>query len=106
MPDTDDYKKLGHSINYLTLEANDTHIVKWWVDMSFAVHPDMKSHTGGTMSLGKGSVYSTSTHHKINTRSSTEAKHMAVIDVMPLILWTQYFFFEAQGYEVHENKVF
>ena len=57
------------------------------------------------MSLGKGSAYSTSTHHKLNTKSSTEAKLVAVNNVMPLILWTRYFL-EAQGYEVHENKVF
>ena len=81
------------------------HVIIWWVDVSFAVHPDMKSHTGGTMSLGKGSAYSTSTCHKINTKSFTKAELMAVNDVMPLILWTQYFL-EAQGYEVHENKVY
>ena len=57
------------------------------------------------MSLGKGSAYSTSTCNKINTKSSTKAELVAVNDVMPLILWTQYFL-EAQGYEVHENKVF
>jgi hypothetical protein len=52
----------------LTLEAEKTHIVKWWVDASFSVHHDMKSHTGGTMSLGKGSVYSTSVRQKLNTK--------------------------------------
>jgi saccharopine dehydrogenase-like NADP-dependent oxidoreductase len=31
------------------------------VDASFAVHKDMRSHTGGTMLVGKGAVYSTST---------------------------------------------
>ena len=45
------------------------------------------------------------TCHKIYIKSSTEAELMAVKDVMPLILWTRYFF-EAQGYEVHEDKVF
>ena len=65
----------------------------------------MRSHTSGTMSLGKGSTYSTSMHHKINTKSSTEAELVAINDIMPLILWTHYFL-EAQGYEVHENKVF
>ena len=34
----------------LILEAEDVHVIKWWVDTSFAAHPDMKSHTGGTMS--------------------------------------------------------
>ena len=65
-PDVDNYKKLERVIKYLrgapdlalTLEADNMHVIKWWVDASFAVHTDMKSHTGGTMSLGKGSIYS------------------------------------------------
>jgi hypothetical protein len=67
-PDVDDYKKLNRIMAYLrgtiglvlTLEADDLHIIKWWVDTSFAVHPDMKSHTSATMSMGKGSIYATS----------------------------------------------
>jgi hypothetical protein len=67
-PDEDDWKKLTRSIRYLreskdlylTLEVDDGNVIKWWIDASFAVHPDMRSHTGGTMSLGKGSVYSLS----------------------------------------------
>jgi hypothetical protein len=75
------------------------HIVKWWVDASFAVHPDMKSHTGDIMSLGKGAIYGTSTRQKMSTKSSTEAKLVGVNDVMPQVLWTRYFL-EAQGYGV------
>jgi hypothetical protein len=75
-PDADDYKKLGRVMKYLrgtlhmplTLEADDLQIVKWWVDASFAVHKDMKSHTGGTMTLGKGAIYATSTRQKLNTK--------------------------------------
>ncbi len=37
----------------LTLEADDMNVIKWWADASFAVHQDMKSHTGGMMTLGK-----------------------------------------------------
>ena len=60
---------------YLTLEADETHIVKWWSDASFAVqHRDMKSHhTSGTMSLGKGLTYSALTRQKLNTKSPTDA---------------------------------
>jgi hypothetical protein len=47
----------------LTLEAGNMSIIKWWVDASYAVHPDMKSHTGGMMSLGKGAIYGASTKH-------------------------------------------
>ena len=62
-PDVDDnYKKLGRTMVYLrgtdkmplTLEADECNIVKWWVDASFAVHPDIRSHTGGVMMLGRG----------------------------------------------------
>ena len=90
-PDKDDYKKFTRVVKYLrgspklyylTLEADDTHIVKWCIDASFAVHKDMKSYTGGTMSLGKGSAYSASTRQKLNTKSSTEAELVGVNDLM------------------------
>ena len=55
-PDEDDWKKLVRMIRYLngspelplTLKADSTNIVKWWVDGSYAVHPDFRSQTGGT----------------------------------------------------------
>ena len=111
--DEDDYKKLTRVMRYLrstttmplTLEADNLHIVKWWVDASYAVHPDMKSHTGGTMSLGKGAIYSTSTRQKLVTKSSTEGELVGVADVMPQILWTRYFL-EAQGYGVKDSIVY
>jgi hypothetical protein len=43
---------------YLTLSADDLRVVKWYVDASFAVHPDFKSHTGAVMMLGKGAMQS------------------------------------------------
>jgi len=80
-PDVDDYKKLRRVVRYLratkelclTLEAESLQVIRWWVDASFAVHQDMRSHTGGAMSLGRGAIYSTSTRHKLNTKSSTKA---------------------------------
>jgi hypothetical protein len=112
-PDEDDYKKLTRMIQYLratrkmvlTLEADNLNVIKWWADGSFAVHPDMRSHTGGAMSLGKGAVYGTSTRQKLNTNSSTEAELVAASDIMPQLLWTRYFL-EAQGYDIKENILY
>jgi hypothetical protein len=112
-PDVDDYKKLSRVMKYLrgtiemplTLEASNMSIIKWWVDASYAVHPDMKSHTGGAMSLGKGTIYNTSTRQKLNTKSSTESELVGVNDVMPQILWTRYFL-ELQGYGVKESIIY
>jgi len=112
-PDCDDYKKLARVIKYLRsttniplrLQADSLKIAKWWVDASYAVHPDMKSHTGGLFSLGKGGIYGTSTRQKINAKSSTEAELIGVAEVLPQILWTQYFL-EAQGYTSKDTIIY
>jgi hypothetical protein len=112
-PDQDDYKKLGRVMRYLrgtldmplTLEAESTSVIKWWVDASFAVHPDMRSHTGGIMSLGRGAIYSSSTKQKLNTRSSTESELVGISDLMPQVLWTRRFL-SAQGYDTSDSVVY
>jgi len=38
----------------LTLETDDLRILKWWIDASYAPHGHMRSHTGASMTLGKG----------------------------------------------------
>jgi hypothetical protein len=65
----------------------------------------MKGHTGGTMSLGKGSIYSTSGKQKLVTRSSTECEIVGVHDVLPQLLWTGYFLIE-QGFHVKETVLY
>lgn len=112
-PDEDDYKKLGCVMKYLrgtldlelTLEGNSLNSIKWWADGAFAVHPNMRSHTGGVMTLGKGAVYATSTIQKLYTKSSTEAELVAVDDIMPQVLWTTYFL-KSQGYTTDHATVY
>jgi hypothetical protein len=57
-PDQDDRRKLAHLMKYLietrrlplVLSADGSGILKWWVDASFAVHPNMCGHSGGGLS--------------------------------------------------------
>jgi hypothetical protein len=72
------------------------------VDASHAVHPDMKRHTGGAMSLGRGVIYGTSKRQKLNTKSSTKSELVDTDDVVPQMLWTLYFL-EAQGCKIDDN---
>jgi hypothetical protein len=65
----------------------------------------MKSHTGGTMSLGKGSIYSTANKQKLVTRSSTEAEVVGVHDVMPQLIWTAHFL-DGQGMKIDESILY
>ena len=44
------------------------------INVAYAVHSDMKRHTGVTLTWGKGSLISESTKQKVNARSSTEAE--------------------------------
>jgi hypothetical protein len=89
----------------LILSANGSGILKWWVDASFAVHPNMRGHSGGGLSLGRGFPIVSSTKQKLNTRSSTETEIVGADDFMPAICWTRYFM-EAQGYQVEDNVLF
>ena len=95
--DLDDWKKLGRVIKYLrkypklalTLEAESLTIVKHYIDASYAVHRDMRSHTGALTTLGKGAIITMSNRQKLNTRSSTEAELVAVDDYIGMVLWTR-----------------
>jgi hypothetical protein len=112
-PDKDDYKKLTRVMRYLqatldlklVLSADGSGMVRWWVDTAYAVHYDMKGHTGGTLSMGKGSIYSFSGAQKLVARSSTEAEVIGVDDVMPQMMWTGYFL-KGQGVAVVDTVLY
>jgi hypothetical protein len=57
--------------NIMLMSADDSATIKWMIDAAFAVHPDMKSHTGATLSLGTGVICSVSRKQKRNSRSSS-----------------------------------
>jgi hypothetical protein len=112
-PEKDDWNELVHLMRYirgtctmsLIMSANVSGILKWWVDASFEVHPNMRGHSGGGLSLGRGFPIVSFTKKKINTRSSTETEIVGADDFMPVICWTRYFM-KAQGYDVKDNVLF
>jgi len=75
----------------LTLTNELDNHPNWWVDSSYAVHPDMHCHIGIYVTLRKGPI-----KQKLNMKSSTETELVAVDDAMGQILWTQHFL-TAQG---------
>ena len=112
-PDLDDWKKLAQMIGYLkgtkdlvlTLSADKSNLIKWYIDAAYAVHKDMKSHTGGVFTLGKGTAIASSLKQKLNTKSSTEAELVGVDDLAGNILWTNYFL-KAQDYTFDKTIVY
>ena len=55
----------GTSKLCLKLKTDNLQVVKWYVDASFAVHPDYRRHTGAVMTLGKGSIIAMSKKAKV-----------------------------------------
>ena len=87
----------------LTIEPDDNPC--WWVDSSYAVHPDMKIHAGIFMTIGKGGSYTSSCKQKLNTKSSMEAELVAIDGAMDQILWTRNFL-AAQGILVPHTTIY
>ncbi len=109
-PNTDDWENLCHLMEYLrgnhdqplVLGADNNRLLMWYVDALFAMHPNMRRHTGGGLTMGRGFPISVLTKQKLNTRSSTESELVGVNDMMPIICWTHYFLL-SQGYGIIEN---
>ena len=111
-PDVDDWKKLGKLMMYLQgtaglpliIGVDDTNNVRWYIDGSFAVHNDMRGHTGIAMTMGKGALYSSSQKQKLNSKSSTETEVIGLNDGLNQVLWTKYFL-EGQSYGVKYTSI-
>jgi hypothetical protein len=108
---TQDWLKLKRLLQYLNRTVNDVLILgadsltklMTWVDAAYGVHRDMKSHTGGAMSLGRGAVMCKSAKQKLNTKSSTEAELVGASDYLPNTIWAK-MFLESQGHKIQTNQ--
>jgi len=108
-PSTDDKKKLSKVIKYLNgtkdmglkiRKSEEALDICVYCDASFAVHPNMRSHTGAIVEVGKTPVFFKSTKQKLNAKSSTEAEVIALSDILPQALQTAYFLEEQMEQKV------
>lgn len=112
-PTEDDWSKLRRVLQYLrgtiddklVLGGNSIGHMRTWVDASYAIHNDRKSHTGGAISFGRGVLMTKSKKQKLNTKSSTEAEVVAISDYMGEMIWAR-MFLECQGYDIEENILY
>ena len=108
-----DWSKLKRLLEYLwstiddvlTLGAEDLNSIGSFVDVSFAMHEDMRSHTGGGVSFGRGILMGRSTKQKLNTTSSTESELVGAAEYLPNVVWLMNFL-EHQGYETKSSVLY
>lgn len=73
-PDVDDWQKLEHLVEYLQstvnmpliLGGNESGVLNWYVNASFAVHANMRGHTRGGLTMGRGFPIVSSAKQKLN----------------------------------------
>jgi hypothetical protein len=107
-----DWMKLKRAIQYirytvdmgLRLTCDEPLCVKGYIDASYGIHNDYKSHTGSALTLGGGAVYSASTKQKIIVKSSTEAELVGVSEGLGQVIWLRNFI-TALGYTLGPAKV-
>ena len=112
-PDEDDWAKLKRVLMYLngtidltlTIGADEITKMKSWVDVSYGVHHDCRSHTGGCISFGWGVLLTKCQKQKLNVKSSTEGEIVGVSDFLPNMIWCR-MFLSAQGISLKENILY
>ena len=96
-PTQEDWRKLQRSLNYLDNAKTQCHRlgmttpIRTYIDASFAVHSDFKSHTGICITMGIGCFYAKSTDQKISTTSSCQAELVALAKGLQQSIYSAYF---------------
>jgi hypothetical protein len=109
-PDVQDWVKLCHLVKYLqstvnlplVLDATSGGVLHWYMDTAFVVHPNIRGHSGGAITLGLGFPISSFGKQKLNTCSLAEIELVGVDNLMSLIIWSHNFL-KAQGFVVVNN---
>ena len=112
-PDEHDWRKLKRVLSFLAKTKDEVRIIGCdslnnlftWIDAAYAVHYNMRSHTGGVMSLGWGTLHAKSSKQKLNTKSSTEAEVVGMSEYVPYNIWLVNFL-KSQGYEIQQNIIY
>ena len=111
--DHDDWNKLRRIIGILKRTIDNVRVIgatsiteiMTFVDSSYAVHDNMRSHTGGLVSFGIGAAHTRSNTSKVNVKSATESELVSASEYLPYTLWFKHFM-EEQGYKIKDNVLY
>jgi hypothetical protein len=103
-------KRVGAYLNAtkdlpLVLGSGIVKSVELYVDASYGVHVDGKSHTGAILTLGRGTILAFSSKQTIVTKSSSEAELVGLSDMLSPAIALRFFLLEL-GYDVPPVKVY
>ena len=108
-----DWNKLRGIIGFLKGTIDDVRVIgatsiteiMTFVYSSYAVHDNMRSHTGRLVSFGIGASHTRSTTSKINLKSATESELVSASEYLPYTIWFKHFM-EEQGFKIMVNVLY
>ena len=62
-----------------------------WIDAAYAVHNNIRGHTGGAISMGYGIMHGKASKQKINVKSSIESELVGMGEYVPYNIWLKVF---------------
>ena len=106
-PTQENCRRLQRALHYLDntktqrlrLDMATSMTIRTYIDASFAVHSNFKSHTGICITMGIGCFYANSTGQKINATSSCQAELIALAKGLQQSIYSSYFS-AGQGYKI------
>ena len=112
-PTQEDWMKLSRTLRYLektkdlilTLEVDDLCQMHCYVDAAHMLHHDLKGHTGGYTSFGRGAFLAKSKKQRLNSCSSCETELIGTGDYLKQITWARNFMLE-QGYKMKPTMLY
>ena len=66
----------------LTISIEDMNVLKTWIDASYAIHGDMRSHTGRVVMMGKEALYGKCGKQGVNVKSFLKAELIGTRDFL------------------------
>ena len=61
-----------------------------WIYEAYALHPNMRSHTGGAIYFGTDIIHSKTFKNNMNSKSRTEAELVGRTKYLPYSIWLMY----------------
>ena len=96
---------IGNNLRNRIIGALDLSKTFTWIDAAYVVYNNMRSQTGGAISMDHGVLHCKSAKQKLNIKSSIETELVGTSDYVPYNLWLKIFMGE-QYYPVKDSALY
>ena len=108
-PDVEDLKKIKTTFVFLKQTINNIRVIgvdsleqiDAFIDSSHQIHPEMRGHTRGAMTMGTGIIHGKASKQK-NSKSTNETEVIGDSKCLPYAIWVDYIM-DEQGRKIKRH---